>query len=73
MLKFRLKKCPGREQAKNWLISNGIKFPTDIKNDIGPDIFHGWRFVRGLNNVMYFACGLYEGITEDEILTKKDD
>lgn len=67
VLKFRLKRKPSREQAINWLVQNNIKFPTVLDNEIGPDTFHGWRFVRGLDGIMYFGCGTHPGIIEDEV------
>ena len=67
MLKFKLKRRPSREQAIGWLLANNIKYPKTIENDIEPVLFYGWRFVRGLDGVVYFANCISPGITEHEL------
>ena len=32
------------------------------------EIFHGWRFVSGLDNIVYFANGIDPGITVEELV-----
>lgn len=67
IIEFRIKRV-SRTQAKNWLSFNAIKFPRSGKNKIYlKDLFHGWRFIRGLDGTMYFANCIDPGITEEEL------
>lgn len=66
VLLFRLKKKPTRDQAKQWLLQNYSSFPV-LGDDIGPMVFHGWRFVRGLDGIIYFADCISPGITYNEL------
>jgi hypothetical protein len=65
VVNFRPSKRPSRQQAKQWLAANMDSFP-DMQDDIGPNIFHGWRFVRGLDGIIYFANCIEPGICESE-------
>ena len=65
VLNFRLKQRAGRSQALQWLACNFVSFP-DIKG-IGPDIFHGWRFIRASDGIVYFANCINAGIVESEL------
>jgi len=67
IIEFRINKV-SRNQARNWLALNNIKFPRTGKNKMYfIDLFHGWRFIRGLDGIMYFANCIDPGITEEEI------
>lgn len=67
VFRFRPKTKPTRAHAKRWLSQHFDKFPHDMDNEIGPELFHGWRFVRGTDGVLYFANCVDRGITEDEV------
>lgn len=69
IIKFRLSQV-SRKHASNWLISNYDKFPVDESIDI--DTFHGWRFIRGLDGVLYFANCIEAGITDNDFITLKE-
>lgn len=67
ILEFRLKERPSRLQAMRWLVANGILYPNEILGEIGPSLFHGWRFIRSTDGVVYFADCIHEGITETDL------
>jgi len=67
IIKFRLRKV-SRNQALNWLRLNKITFPTFKESYIGDDLFNGWRFIAGIDGVMYFANCIDKGICEIEYL-----
>jgi hypothetical protein len=71
VIQFRRKKETSREQALNWLVQNGITdFPyVDVSSPVGPDVFHGWRFVLAYDTVVYFANCIDPGISELEVAT----
>ena len=66
VIAFRLNDRPTRQQAKQWLSANRGTFP-EMPTDVGPVLFHGWRFVRGLDDAVYFANCIDPGITEAEL------
>ena len=68
---FQLRTKPTRRQAQQWLTANVAAFPV-MMADIGPDIFHGWRFVLGTDGIMYFANCIEAGISEWEWLDAKN-
>lgn len=70
IIKFKLKNRPTRQQAIQWLAQNYDKFPT-VNNFISENIFHGYRFVVGYDDITYFANCIDEGITENELLNLK--
>jgi len=72
IIEFRLNYLPPREQAKHWLSENLMEFPA-MKEDIGPNIFHGWRFIRSVDGIVYFANCIDRGITEQEIMSLKNN
>jgi len=49
-----------------WLRQNYSEFPESDGIDTGQSVFYGWRFIRGLDGVMYFANCIDRGITEEE-------
>lgn len=53
-----------RKQALNWVRSNYSQYPSGFS--IGPELFNGWRFVLGLDGIMYFANCIEPGISEAE-------
>lgn len=67
VVKLRLKKPVSRKQAMSWLAKNVQNYPEMKNSDISEDIFHGWRFVRGTDGIVYFANCIDAGICEDEI------
>lgn len=67
VIRFKPKTKPTRDHVKRWISRNFDKFPSFIPGDIGPDMFHGWRFVRGDDGVIYFANCIDRGITEGEV------
>jgi hypothetical protein len=66
ILIFKTNKRPSRLQAMRWLVVNNIEYPKDIPGEIGPNLFHGWRFIRSTDGIIYFADCISEGITEFE-------
>jgi hypothetical protein len=66
ILIFKANKRPSRLQAMGWLAVNNIEYPKDILNEIGPNLFHGWRFIRSTDGIIYFADCVSQGITEFE-------
>ena len=66
ILQFRLKDSPNRLQAFRWLKFNDIDFPNDIENNIGEELFHGWRFIKSTDGIIYFADCIHQGITKTE-------
>lgn len=67
ILQFRLKAKPSRDNAKNWLSNNLTEWPNSMINDIGDNIFHGWRFIRSTDGIVYFANCIDMGIREEDI------
>lgn len=68
LLKFSLKQRPSRDHAKQWLFANINEFPVQLpEGDIGQNLFHGWRFIRGLDGIIYFANCIDPGIQEHEV------
>lgn len=67
VIAFRLRNKPDRDRVKQWLRAHYSSFPA-LAEDVGPMVFHGWRFVRGLDGVIYFADCISPGITENELL-----
>jgi hypothetical protein len=66
ILIFKSKNRPSRLQAMRWLAVNCIEFPKDIHGEIGPSLFHGWRFIRSTDGTIYFADCVSKGISEFE-------
>lgn len=66
IIKFKPRSRPTRQQAAQWLAINYPKFP-DMPENIGPNLFYGWRFIRGIDGVVYFANCIEPGITEAEL------
>lgn len=64
---FRLRKRPDRNQAMRWLCAKLVEFPKATSVSIGDDLFFGWRFVRALDGVVYFANCINAGISEDDL------
>lgn len=68
VVRFRLRCSATRQQALNWLRSSISRFPNNPgHNGIGEDLFHGWRFIAGLDGHVYFANCVEPGITESEL------
>ena len=65
ILIFRPRNRPGRLQAMRWLAINSIEFPEDITNGIGSDLFFGWRFMKAIDGIVYFANCIHGGITRE--------
>jgi len=63
---FRLRYHPDRFQAVRWLSINKPTFHVE-NNGIGEDMFHGWRFIKSPEGIIYFADCIHAGITQDEI------
>lgn len=63
VLAFRLRKPPERHHVLQGLTQHVGKFPDNDSREI----FHGWRFIRGSDGVMYFADCVHPGITEAEL------
>ncbi len=68
IVKFKLGRRANRTQALRWLAMNYNSFPKEIEGHIGPNIFHGWRFVVAIDGEVLFADCVHEGITEGELL-----
>ncbi len=66
VLGFRLRTRPTRDQAKQWLVANVAAFPEALPGDVGPSLFHGWRFVRSTDGDVYFANCVERGIDDGE-------
>jgi len=66
ILRFKLRYSPKRDQAKIWLKGNIKNFPSDVKNHIGEDLFHGWRFISSTDGKIYFANCIEPGIGFEE-------
>ena len=74
IIQFRLKSRPSRQQALQWLFHNYYKFPSLDGDKISSDeIFHGWKFIKGIDNVVYFANCIDSGITEYDLIEFKHD
>jgi hypothetical protein len=70
VLKFKRIRA-SRAQALNWLAQSSHKFPSlSEQNPISADLFHGWRFVRAIDGVVYFANCIEPGITETELSSR---
>ncbi len=65
VINFRPRSRPSRQLAKQWLSLNISAFPN-MQEDIGPNLFYGWRFVRGHDGVVYFANCIEPGISKQE-------
>ena len=75
IIQFRLKSRPSRQQALQWLFHNYYKFPSLDGDKISSDeIFHGWKFIKGIDNVVYFAncMSLLFNICDCKELKSKD-
>lgn len=71
VIKFKRKNAT-RDQALNWLSQSCKKFPKlSEKNAVSADLFHGWRFVLGLDGVVYFANCKEPGITESDLISRQ--
>lgn len=71
IIKFRLNYSPSKRQVLQWLSKNYDLFPSvEIATD---RIFHNWRFVRGVDNIVYFANCIDRGITENDLIEFKRD
>jgi len=69
IIQFHLRNKPSRQQALQWLSQNYEKFPLLTNDKFASErIFHGWRFVLGLDNIVYFANCIDPGITETEMI-----
>lgn len=69
IIQFHLRERPSRQQALQWLSQNYDKFPSLTNDKFASDrIFHGWRFVLGLDNIVYFANCINAGIREEELI-----
>ena len=66
VFRLRLRNPPSREHARLWLATNVTKFPKQINNFIGPEMFHGWRFITPTEGETYFANCIDRGISEKE-------
>ncbi len=66
ILSFRLKIKPNRKQAMQWLRANISSFPDEVVGFIGPDMFHGWRFISAHDGAIYFANCIDPGISAFE-------
>ena len=64
--KFSLGKRPDRKHVLQWLSANIDKYPEHPDKYIGPDLFHGWRFIVSLEGILYFANCIEPGICEVE-------
>ena len=71
VLQFKLKRKPTRDNVKNWLSINFIKYPDLLEKEIGDVVYHGWRFVRANDGTVYFANRTDPGITEDEVYLQR--
>ena len=69
IIQFRLNYNPSRQQALQWLSQHYVGFPNFGRTSVySVEIFHGWRFVSGLDNIVYFANGIDPGITVEELV-----
>ena len=71
VFQFKLPYKPTRKQVVQWLTANVPVFPDyipdEIAEEIGPDLFYGWRFVRASDDgQIYFANCIEPGIGEEE-------
>jgi len=66
-----------RSAAKRWMKDRIINGPDLVlkvdENYIGPDLFHGWRVVLGLDGMLYFANCIDQGIPLNELLEEIAD
>lgn len=73
IIQFNPKKRPSRQQALQWLSQNYEIFPNFGMTVIcSIEIFNGYRFTVGVDGEMYFANGIYPGITEKELIEFKN-
>lgn len=74
VIRFRLKERVSRARAMDWLLRCGPGFPeaASLRDGIGEEIFHGWRFIRALDGIVYFANCIEPGILESEILARRN-
>jgi len=62
---FSLKVRPSRNQATRWLSRHFKSFPAT--NEIGDPIFHGWRFLKASDDIIYFTDFYHPEISEEEL------
>ncbi len=67
IVEFRLKDKPKRNHVIQWLTVNFKTFPKVRKNSVGVNLFHGWRFIKASDGVLYFANCIHPGITQQEV------
>lgn len=56
-----------RTQALRWLSGNYPNGFPAMKSDFSDEQFHGWRFIRAIDGIVYFADCIHGGITEEEL------
>lgn len=46
-----------------------MSFPQmeELNQICGPNLFFGWKFIRGIDGVVYFANCIEPGITKEEV------
>lgn len=67
VIQFKPRRRPTRIEAAQWLCLHFRRFP-ELKGDYSENLFHGWRFVRGMYGIVYFSNGIDVGINESEFL-----
>ena len=63
---FKINHPPRRQHVLAWLLVNYDQWPCSMTDDIGPEIFHGWRFIRCIDGEIVFADCIHKGITEED-------
>lgn len=71
VVRLRRNTCVTRDHARNWLLVNYSEWPHDMVENIGDDLFHGWRFIRTDIGLVYFANCVDAGISEYEFNLEK--
>lgn len=72
ILQFNLPKKPSRQQAIQWLSAHYDAFPQMTEDKpISDSIFYGWRFVLGLDGIVYFGNCVEAGISEIDLIEFK--
>lgn len=71
VVQFRRRARVTRLQAIQWFSQHVDVFPSLGEPFVGPEMFHGWRFVTGTDGVVYFANCIDPGIDERELLDFK--
>lgn len=53
-----------------WLVANINEYPSMTLHwtYVSPDLFHGWRFILGMDNIVYFGNCIDARIPEEEFL-----